>query len=88
MKSGRAFIDNGFRPVITKEGPKWTQVVVMDGTHVKVRRIRGTVLVDEEAYPNNTTKELARKMMCRTNCLGIKMDISKTARKILQEARS
>ena len=87
MKHGRVFVDGGFRPAIIKEGPKWSQVVFIDGSRVKVKRVRG--IVPTKPLPEKVTMRLlAQKLNCRTNCLGLPMTITKGARAILKEARS
>jgi hypothetical protein len=86
MKHGRVFIDGGFRPAIVKEGPKWSQVVFISGSHVKVKKVRGSVKADP--LPEKLTlRLLAQKLGCKTNALGLPMTISKGARAILTEVR-
>lgn len=86
MKHGSVFIDGGFRPAIVKEGPKWSQVVFISGTHVKVKKVRGEV--PTRPLPEKLTMRLlAQKLACKTNCLGLPMTISKGARAILTEVR-
>ena len=86
MKHGRVFIDGGFRPAIIKEGPKWSQVVYISGSHVKVKKVRGEVKA--APLPDKLTiKLLAQKLACKTNALGLPMTISKGARAILSEVR-
>jgi transcription termination factor Rho len=87
MKHGRVFIDGGFRPAVIKEGPKWSQVVYINGTHVKVKRVKGSINVNP-LHEKVTLRLLAQKLSCRTNCLGLPMPITKGARAILTEARS
>ena len=86
MKHGSVFINGGFRPAIVKEGPKWSQVVFINGTHVIMRKVRGKL----NAKPINgySSRKLASALLRRKNVLGLKMHISKTARRILEEARS
>lgn len=86
MKHGSVFIDGGFRPAIVKEGNKWSQVVYISGSHVKVKKVRGEV--PTRPLPEKLTIGLlAQKLSCKTNCLGLPMNISKGARAILSEAR-
>jgi hypothetical protein len=84
MLHGHTFIDGGFRPVISKEGPKWTQVVFLDGDKVRVKRVRGNL--QYRPIDGYTLRRMARKFLQPRNCLGTKTQISKTARKLLKEA--
>ena len=83
MKHGRAWVTGGFRPAIIKEGPKWSQVVYIDGSRVRVAKVKGEVTVKPVGFSMVT---LARALLRRKNVLGIQMHISKTAKRILQEA--
>lgn len=80
--SGRTFIDGGFRPAIIKQGHKWSQVVYIDGSRVRVKKVRGEQKVTP-AYGD--IKTLARAFSKRYNVLGIKMHVTKTAKSILRE---
>lgn len=83
MKHGRAFIDGGFRPVFVKEGHKWNQVVYIDGSRVRVKRTKQRV----ETKPMSLSmKKMAFIFLRKTNILGTKMTITKTAKHILREA--
>ncbi len=85
MKYGRAYVNGGFRPAIGKEGPKWTQVVYVDGSTVKVTRCLGNL--EFTPLTGYTLQTLASRFLCRKNHFGTKMYISRRARKILKEAR-
>ncbi len=85
MRHGRAYVNGGFRPAIGKEGPKWTQVVYVDGSTVKVTRCLGNL--EFKPIEGFTLRTLAARMLCRKNGLGTKMHVTKGARKILKEAR-
>jgi hypothetical protein len=86
MKYGVMFIDGGFRPAIVKEGRKWNQAVIQDGTKVRVRKIRKDLRLRPIAH--YTQQQLARRMLRRKNCLGVKRKFTKAARLILNEAKS
>lgn len=83
MRHGYVFVAGGFRPAVTKEGPKWTQVVYLDGSRVRVKRVKGKL--EHRPVAGYTTIKLARKFLKPRNCLGVKMSVSKTARKLLKE---
>lgn len=85
MKYGLTFVNGGYRPAIAKEGPKWTQVVCLDGSTVKVRRVRGTLPF--RRLQGYTLRQLAIRMLRRENVLGVKMHVTRSARKILEEAK-
>ena len=84
MRHGYVFVDGGFRPAITKEGPKWTQVVYLDGSRVRVRKVKG--VLEHRDINGYTTSKMARKFLKPRNCLNVKMHVSKAARKLLKEA--
>jgi len=86
MNHGRAFVDGGFRVVVTKEGPKWTQIVYMDGSRIRLTKVKGSL----ECRPLEglTLSSLARQMLRPRNSLGLKVSISKGARNLLKEALS
>lgn len=85
---GNAFVNNGIRPVVAKEGPKWTQVVYHDGSEVKVKKVRGKIscqpLYGCKGY---TLRMIATRFLRRKNAIGGKVTISKAAKKILLEAK-
>jgi hypothetical protein len=87
LKFGRTFVDGGFRPVVAKEGPKWTQVVLHDGGRVRVKRVRGKLDYSPMYGPRGeyTLSKVARAFL-RRNKHGIRFAITKGARKILTEA--
>jgi hypothetical protein len=85
MNYGIAFIEDGFRPVITKEGPKWTHVVFIDGIQVKTLRVKGQVRC-RDMGEQWTMKKLATRLLRKKNCLGLSVQITKGAQKILREA--
>ena len=82
--SGRVFINGGFRPAIVKQGHKWSQVAYIDGSRVRVKRVKGMVKV-VPAYGD--LKTLASAFLRRKNVLGLTMHISKGAKQLLQQAR-
>lgn len=86
MKYGRAYVNGGFRPAIGKVGPKWTRVVYLDGTNVKMTKHKGSL--EFQPIKGYNLQALACRMLRRKNSLGIKIHVSKSARKILQEAKS
>ena len=80
---GVAYINSGWRPVVVKVGHKWTQVVYIDGGSVKVTKVKDTVRLVPMVL---TLRSVARKLMSKKNCLGLKMSHSKAALAILKEA--
>ena len=85
MLYGTTFIDGGYRPVIAKQGRIWTQVVFNDGGSVRVKRTKERLQF--KPIPNYTITKLANRMLRSRNGLGIKKQVSKTARAILKEAK-
>jgi hypothetical protein len=85
MLYGITFIDGGYRPAIAKQGRVWTQVVFNDGGAVRVKRTKEHLRFSP--LPNYTITKLANRMLRSRNCLGIKKQVSKTARAILKEAK-
>jgi len=87
--AGRTYVDGGFRPALAKIGPKWLQVVYIDGARVKVKRIPNDRRQRFADLPGEyTAAKLARAMLKPRNCLGIKMIVSKSARQILRAVQS
>ena len=85
MRYGRTFVEGGFRVAIVKEGPKWAKAVFIDGSNVKVRKVKGAMTITPiEGY---TLRKLACVMLRRKNSLSGKRHISKGARKILEDAK-
>lgn len=85
MEFGTAFIKGGFRPVIIKDGRKWSQIVLVDGASIIVAKKRvGKIRV--KPLNGYTLDKLAKRLLRPRNVLGIKMSISKAARAILSEA--
>ena len=84
MLYGITFIDGGYRPAIAKQGRVWTQVVFTDGATVKVKRVKMPLQFKAIPY---TLPRLARRMLRSRNVLGCKKTITKTARKLLNEAK-
>jgi len=85
MLHGKAFVEGGFRPVIVKEGPKWSQYVHLDANRVRVGKAKGKL--DVRPLQGYTLQQMASRFLQRTNVLGNKMAISRTARKLLTEAK-
>lgn len=81
---GATFIENGYRVAVAKPGRKWMQVVFMDGSNIRVRRVAS----DQQfkPIPEYSLKKLARRFLRPRSSLGIKKNISKRARAILREA--
>jgi hypothetical protein len=93
LKFGRAFINDGFRPVIAKEGPKWTQAVIHDGGSIRVKRVKGRL--DYSPLYGKKGKDYTLAQFAtlflrsgRKNKYGIKFHITKSARALLREAQS
>lgn len=84
MLHGTAFVKGGFRPVIVKQGHKWNHVVYNDGSNVRVHKTKEVVSFRPLRGYENCVK-LARRMLRPRNCLGVKKDITKGARRILRE---
>lgn len=85
MKYGVAHVQGGFRSIIANEGPKWTRYVYIDGHVVKAARIRCHLAYQPlEGY---TLKQLAKRFSRKRNCLGIRMTVTKGARKMLMKAK-
>lgn len=89
LKYGRVFINGGVRPVVAKEGPKWTQAVLHEGGTIKVKRVKGK-LDYSPMYGNKeyTLAKVAKRFLnsARKNKYGLKFSITKGARAILKEA--
>jgi hypothetical protein len=85
MENGRVFVEGGFRAALVKQGPKWAKVVFIDGSNVRVLRVKGTVATKPIGYTNY---KLACVMLRRKNSLGNTRHISKPARRLLEEAKT
>jgi hypothetical protein len=87
MLFGVTFIDGGFRPAIAKEGIKWNQIVVRDGSRIVVRKVRSSERLNFRPITGYTQEKLAKAFLRRTS-LGTKVTITKGAKNILLEATS
>lgn len=88
MLYGITFIDGGFRPAIAKQGPKWTHVVMIDGTRVVTRRVKNNAVGRFRTLSEYSLAKMAKRFLRKKNCLGLKMTVAKSARRILEEALS
>lgn len=84
IRHGRVFVAGGFRPAIIKEGPKWSQVVYIDGTSIRVRKVKGKL--ELSPITGLTRKGIAYRMLRPKNVLGVKQKATRTAKRILREA--
>lgn len=90
MEHGITFIEGGFRPAIAKVGHKWTHIVFIDGSRVRVIRERTNSREPIRFRPiqGYTIERLAKAMLKKTNSLGLPVTITKGARRVLREALS
>ena len=89
--SGIYFVDNGFRPAITKKGWKWTYIMFIDGTRIRCKRMLSSKIGDPRPIYGTkpySTAELAHQFLTRKTLTGCRYFITKQCRTMLQAARS
>ena len=59
IKHGRLHIDGGFRPVIVKENRLWSEVIYIDGSWIRRRRIRNEQVGDVRVITGWDAKRFA-----------------------------
>lgn len=91
FESGVFFVENGFRPAITKTGWKWTYIMFLDGTKVRCKRVLSSKVGQSRPIGGNTpysTADLAGQFLTRNTLTGKPYQITKRCRTMLQAARS
>ena len=74
-KSGMYYINNGFRLCIAVNGYKWTNLIFIDGTKIRCKRVknrkvgRGQPIIGNRSY---TTPQLARRLLNTRSISGLK----------------
>lgn len=89
FNSGTFYVDNGFRPCVSKSGHKWAYLLYLSSNRIKVKRVKTQKtgvprpIVGMKPY---SLSGLASAFLQRKNCFGSERKISKRAEKILREA--
>lgn len=81
IKHGRMHIDGGFRPVIIKESRLWSEVIYIDGSWVRRRRVRNEQVGEPKVMQGWCAKRFAR-ILLRSG-----KEMTKRTRSILKEVK-
>ena len=82
VRHGRVHVDGGFRPALVKHGRKWAEVLYIDGSHVRRKRML-IHKVGSIRHPTGWEGKLFAKFLLRSG-----KHMTKRVRQILKEAQN